>query len=491
MAACILTSCVKPTPRTHPQPLTQELTLRGLQSTISSSDLVQEALELINYYTPWQFKKPPTLGIEVEGLVPDKPALDNYALANLIKQQISTQHVMVNILASADNQVQYYRAHQPTSKLDELRQKTTPPYLYKLVTEASVSPPPDWRSLELVSPILRDQQDLNTFYHVLTHLHTKARFTAAPMIAGVHVHIGFEQARIEELLLLGWLFALVEDQVYQRFRVFKSRDKWAAQTSKHTQEIYRSKLQALQQMKAQAKTPPGQSLLSPYQAEAWRQELLNSTDNHGLNFVNLDSLQTLEFRFANSTTHIHQIKALVQFVTALVRAVRSQDKKLIELLTQHHNSADATLSLDKLLAALGLELDASLFQHQQVDELYQNIHPLKTRRLYQKKHLHLAVRSGDAELTRLLLKYSLDLQTFNEHLELRDPEGDLVHKAIRSGSVATLKLLLRQSLKLKPHQHYTYWLAAMGSGQLKMLQYLVAQGLSYPRKCVDWLKSKF
>ena len=387
---------------------------------------IADGLEFLKHFKAWDFKKAPlTLGIEVEAVVPN--TVSDPDVLHIIMNQIHAQHPKAVIKQINASSLEYQSS------------RTSPTYIYKTDRDKSINPPAGFRGIELISPILRTQHDVEVFYKILEQLHQQLRLTAAPMSAGVHVHIGFPKAQSEELSLLGWLFDSIEAQVHDKFKTILPRLKWANYTDAKVKELYKNKDKQLRQ----------QPKPLDHKAEPHDNEFFKPTwsKHYGLNFTSLPKLGTVEFRFANSSTNVAKVRGFVNFTSTLVKAVRSHDPRLIKFLEQHRNRR--ALPLEKLVQALDIKVDFQAFDYKEVEQFFALSKNLNTSNKYGNNHLVEAVFSGDHRLVEVLLKNGASLATAELNIKKTNKHDDLLSRALMSGNPRVLKLLFQYGLKAK------------------------------------------
>ena len=284
-----------------------------------------DGLAFLQHYSPWSFERNPiTLGVEIEVLVPDK--IDQKVLFRVLNGSSST-------------------ASSPR---------------YRLMPEAIERKPEGFYGLEIVSSVMRSQQDVKSFYAAIRRLEEQNLALPLPASAGVHVHIGFPQASDEELSFLSWLFGLIDEQVYEKFNVFTSRHQWAALTSA-----------AIKNRRKAKKSAPRKKTAKGGQKTNKIEDMMRDR-NSGLNLMSMKTHETVEFRFANSSLDVQKLTHLIRFTTGLVEAVRTQDKRLVQFLKNHRGQT--SVPLDGLVQALGLKVDFKIFNYTpELQKLYDGV----------------------------------------------------------------------------------------------------------------------
>ena len=289
--------------------------------------------ELINKYNPFDFaSRPPTFGIEVELLAPrniktkGQKIQTNVYLADLIKKELQLIYPEIQFRSLGDRVI---------------FEKEGQTYIYSIAQEffgvgnISLSNIIKGRrhGFEIISPILRNQEDVETFYKVMKKIKSTGFVSSHPFDAGVHIHIGFPQRNTHELLLLLKLFSVIENQVIEKFASTPNR------TKNYASPIKTDVQRVLESQNIESKVDEYIDFDTRYKA---------------LNIKSLSSHQTVEFRLFNSTLSTKKIDLMLNFSSSLVRAVREKDPRLIEFLSHHRE--DQELSFVQLAKALDMDI---------------------------------------------------------------------------------------------------------------------------------------
>lgn len=289
--------------------------------------------QFLDAYTGFDFNDHPmTIGIEVEGVVGRK--IGRNGLATLVASELAA--VYPNQQVTLDRGVvQYYRNGDL--------------YRYWIADDSTIQNRTGEESVEIIAPILRNEEDLQVFFRVLDKLKVEGGMRADPTSAGVHVHVGFPEARPAEIGLLALIFAMIEKDTFKSFSVVKSRqNQWAQLTSQDLKVLFH--LKNIDGLKVE-------SFLGDNEDARF----------HGLNFWSLKKYGTVEFRLFNSSVNKDEIDLMVKFSTALVKAVREKDQRLVHLLEEH--SLDRVATFSELSKSLGFDLPDSeaILSHIHVD----------------------------------------------------------------------------------------------------------------------------
>lgn len=206
-------------------------------------------------------------------------------------------------------------------------------YEYAVMGDSTIQFPPRHMGVELKSPKFYTQQDINLFYDILRLLKVE-REIKTTQTAGVHVHIGFPEARPQEVAMAISLFSAFEKQIYSAFSVLPERRQEYAQFTGD------KVLSFLQQTDSDALTI---------------ENIDKNVDhrNHGLNIAPLRWRDTVEFRLFNSSVHPERIHFMVAFAQSFIRSVREKNPQLLKWLSENGNLE--SLSFEQFIEAIGLE----------------------------------------------------------------------------------------------------------------------------------------
>lgn len=277
--------------------------------TIFSSTEIQR---LFDAYEPFDFEAQPiTNGIELEGYIRDSVTLGE--LKRKIKSLFSEIPEDVFIAPQLPDPT-YFKGD------DE--------YVYK-IERAGLPFLNGNQDLELISPVLRDHSDVEFFYRTVEAIKEEGA-RSYESEAGVHIHVGFPDAKVEEVALLLYLQFLIEEIVYKKFAVSSNRERaWARKISDNVSRI--------------------RNLLKLRSVR----DISKEKGVSGIEIVSLNSIGTVEFRFFNSSFDPFQIEIMRTFVNKLVKLVRTKDPRLVELLIQYSRTGE--LDSNKFMSVLELD----------------------------------------------------------------------------------------------------------------------------------------
>jgi hypothetical protein len=258
---------------------------------------------------------PLTVGIEIEGEVPNAVGMRGVAKAVAARLQQHYKNVQIQ------PNTRSYRVY-----FGEREQKN----FWTIEKDASIRA--SQTPVEISTPILKGPKDQEIFNEVLGDLR-QLGFEARPASSGVHVHVGFDSAKGGEVAALAATFSEIENELRKRFSVARTRNHYIQATS-----------DSLMHTLNQGRTDDPTGYLYRLQAAQDRY--------HALNLKALDKQGTIEFRLFNSTLNPEAIELMQDFSTRLVEGIRSQDPVLVKYLTHSKGEID----LDKVARILKMKI---------------------------------------------------------------------------------------------------------------------------------------
>jgi hypothetical protein len=282
---------------------------------------------------------PTTVGIELEGSVPK--SLGRKGAAKLVLERLRARYPGAKLkgdLLGRQFEIKYERGgHKYTW----------------LITDDRTIQTPDER-IELVSPVLRDQGDIDLYMEMVTLLRGHG-FKDLPDSAGVHVHTGLPDITGPELAALVEAFARVEKTVMHHFGMTPSRKRWAREVPPEVrkyiaeaavdQPTVPSVLESFivsKTLREKVQAALGLPYLARYQAFNTRAYLRHKTG---------------ETRLFNSTVNPDEIRVMVKFSTSLVEKIRSKDTALLDYLVR---TPSEQVDIGELTRLLGLDVGQTL-----------------------------------------------------------------------------------------------------------------------------------
>ena len=249
---------------------------------------------------------PITQGVEIEGLMPHSTPMAD--VVQYVKTALQQQYKNIEFLQDINT------LHGDLKIRFKKNTRFHEEHTYALKREVSQYAPQGFYAFELSSSILKNKKDFKVFLSIFKTL-KQAGFIANPVGGGTHVHIGFPQPQAHELALLICTFAAVEKAVYKNFGFIYTRYFHAVWIRKFQQACFHN-----------------------FIAQDQVVELFTQGQRRwALNFESLKHLETVEFRFANSTNSPRYVEDFLQLATSLVQAVRSKQPEFIQFLYQNKN----------------------------------------------------------------------------------------------------------------------------------------------------------
>jgi hypothetical protein len=184
----------------------------------------------------------------------------------------------------------------------------------KVVEDPSI-PKDKGLAVEIVSPVIREPEELKVFLDVLSSLKHELKMTPIPDYAGVHVHVGLPDFRLSEVAVLLAIFTLVEPRLLNVVPIQSQRQRFTKPVEHIYADLHPEHRQDLRHIKS--------LIFSQDSRDRWRTLNILSLAEHG----------TVEFRYLNSTLSLPLILYTVDFCTKLVRAARMKNEHLFQYLT--------------------------------------------------------------------------------------------------------------------------------------------------------------
>ncbi len=170
---------------------------------------------------------------------------------------------------------------------------------------------------EVVSPVL-NYEDIETVQEIVREL--KAAGAVSDPSCGIHVHVGAEDFKVQNLINVVNIMASKEDMIYKALEIPERRaGRWC------------QKVDAILLRKLAARKPRTIDQLK----DIWYDTLAcgetrsahyNSSRYHGINLHAYWTKGTVEFRLFNATMHAGKIKAYIQFCLAVANQALTQTK---------------------------------------------------------------------------------------------------------------------------------------------------------------------
>lgn len=261
-----------------------------------------------------------TVGIEVEGSLPKNLNYDH--AASIIKQILNKHYSFVNL--QYYDQLQLYQIYYRTLR-NEIKS-------YKISQDPSIVT--NQTPFEVSSSILKDEDDFRVFREILEEIKNNGGKNESAS-AGVHIHVNFDQAQASEMATLAAIFSEIEKDLKKRFSVSSSRGRHIKNTSKNLLKLLTEE--------------------NFEESDSIKKLLRIQTRKHALNLRSYDRFDTVEFRLFNSTLDLEAIELMVDFSTKLVKAIRTQNPKLVDYLTKN----DGPIKLDEIANLLDMKIAQS------------------------------------------------------------------------------------------------------------------------------------
>lgn len=249
----------------------------------------------------------PSFGIEVEGLIPRKRSREYYSnillaalpmdienLEILIKERkspffkVREESVFVSYWQNGEKK-NWIISHDPT--------------IYTFNN----------RSIELISPILKSEEDL-AFFKSILRLFGEHGMREARYSGGTHVHVDFASPLAAEVKILKLAFSQFEEELLSRIGIPRGRRNWILPTENKVVELLEKNdfYQGYNLFE----------LIDEIAPSRFRAMNLRAIEKHG----------TVEFRLFPSSLNLKEIDFMVAFSTEFVQRIRSQELELMNYL---------------------------------------------------------------------------------------------------------------------------------------------------------------
>ncbi len=270
----------------------------------------------------------PWIGVEVEALAPyeEAPEKVSYYLYAVIKRPSSCSDM--------DYQKQDTRCVLPQIRGKKYYIMPNPrafDQIWESKIDTSIEPYSEGQSgVEIASPILKDDSEIANFRDVIPELTARAGLFAAPLTAGIHVHVNAGNNGEVDGILINLILAIVEDEL--RFVFRPSLQRMNEAPSRYIDRVFHWH----QSITGQISTTEsdGNLLFQSPDKLVW----VNLLCTHG----------TIEFRLFNSSLDPQMLGWIIRFVKGLTQLVQTRDPDFFEKL----NARSGQFSFDELLSAI-------------------------------------------------------------------------------------------------------------------------------------------
>lgn len=289
----------------------------GFLSTDKINDLYQQ-------FEPISEEQQSKVGIEIEGFVPRSIGIER-----VVEE---TEDFVEASYGNSFREVTKYTPHLggfEFVKYEVQYYKEDTLMNYSIHPDFSVMPGKEFYPVEIASAILVGENDEAFFGQLIERLKTKG-FQSNAHWAGVHFHIDVSGLTMAELNLIGYIWSQIEEDVMEWSQISEDR------------VVYAGSLDAPIREALEGGTLNSETL----------EDFLSIKDNRYrmFNLFSLPKLNTLEFRYLNGTTDLEIVFFHKELLKQLVKAVRTKNPKLKQLLL------DGEFGLRDLVAALDLDL---------------------------------------------------------------------------------------------------------------------------------------
>lgn len=164
-------------------------------------------------------------------------------------------------------------------------------------------------SVELVTPILKYDEDIETLQELIRLLRHAGAISESRFQCGIHIHIGAKDHTPNTLKNLVNLIAAKEDLIYKSLEIDPARVRYCKKVNENLIEtINKKKPKTLLQLE--------DIWYNQYGVEN-RSRHYHSSRYHGLNLHSTFTKGTIEFRLFNGTMHAGKIRSYIVFCLAV------------------------------------------------------------------------------------------------------------------------------------------------------------------------------
>lgn len=276
------------------------------------------------------------LGIEIEGYYTEKRNTDGSIsltpYSDLV--DLSTQ-----TLKDLGYPIVYHKALTGIEKAKSIgvfysSPTQPPPKRLMFAPDHSIFHTPESTPVEIVSPVLENKKDVDTFFAIVRTMNKKMNFTAEPLNSGTHFHFDFKNPTPDEVLILTIVIEKILPELKELFSIHESR--FAEYAQAYTTEDFKTLAEFVRTTSDISKT-----------------ENLNIHRHRATNWQALGKHGTFEFRAFNSTNDPNLLTIQADLLQKIVKAVRLREPRLISLLKSPNlsllNLKNITTSLNCLL----------------------------------------------------------------------------------------------------------------------------------------------
>lgn len=171
-------------------------------------------------------------------------------------------------------------------------------------------------SVELVTPILKYDEDIETFQELIRRLRQAGAVSKSDLQCGIHIHIGAKGHTPNTLKNLVNLMASKEELIYKSLEIDPARVRYCKKVNENLIEtINKRKPKTLKEL--------ADIWYSDYGCES-RNKHYHSSRYHGLNLHSTFTQGTIEFRLFNGTMNAGKIRSYIVFCLAISHQALTQ-----------------------------------------------------------------------------------------------------------------------------------------------------------------------
>lgn len=164
-------------------------------------------------------------------------------------------------------------------------------------------------SVELVTPILKYDEDIETLQELIRKLRYAGAVSESKLQCGIHIHIGAKEHTPNTLKNLANLMASKEELIYRSLEIDPTRVRYCKKVNENL-------IGTINKKKPKTLKDLADIWYSEYGVES-RDRHYHSSRYHGLNLHSTFTKGTIEFRLFNGTMHAGKIRSYIVFCLAI------------------------------------------------------------------------------------------------------------------------------------------------------------------------------
>lgn len=211
------------------------------------------------------------------------------------------------------------RVERALDHYDTYKVITTDNRVWKIMSDSSIEtvrkekgrfvPADSSYSVELVTPILKYDEDIETLQELIRHLRHSGAVSESKLKCGIHIHIGAKDHTPNTLKNLVNLMASKEELIYKSLEIDPARVRYCKKVNENL-------IGTINKKKPKTLKDLADIWYSEYGVES-RDRHYHTSRYHGLNLHSTFTKGTIEFRLFNGTLHAGKIRSYIVFCLAI------------------------------------------------------------------------------------------------------------------------------------------------------------------------------